>query len=75
MGFKTFDALKEFVLSRVTVQVKFVTTENWNQDGYKNQQWLLFLCAEDSVYCPEEETRIKLAASLVRFYSIENVEC
>lgn len=64
-GPRTLENLKEFVLSKVSVEVKLITPKDWDHSGFRKEQWLLFLCPEGSSSCPEYETRLKLAASLV----------
>lgn len=63
---RTFEKLKKFVLSHLSVDVKTVTQENWDHQGFRKQQWLLFLCGDHS-NCPEYETQLKLASILVIF--------
>lgn len=63
-GARTLDVLKEFVLSRVPVRVKQIGRDEWAQSGLRGQNWLLFLCPMENG-CPEAETQLKLAASLV----------
>lgn len=70
-GARTLEALKEFVLSRLPVNVKKIDGDEWRESGVKSQSWLLFLCPEDGSNCPEAETQLKLAASLVRL--IKNI--
>ncbi|KAJ3650312.1 hypothetical protein Zmor_022007 [Zophobas morio] len=68
-GPRTFDRLKDYVLSQLTVDVKDITTESWS-DGDSHKQWLLFLCSEDGFDCPEHETRLKMAAILDGLMSV-----
>lgn len=65
VGSRTLDNLKEFVLSKVSVEVKLITPKDWDHSEFRKEQWLLFLCPDDSPFCPEYETKLKLAASLV----------
>lgn len=67
-GDRTVKALQEFVLSKLKVDIKEIYSENWG--GLNKQQWLLFLCGDSNVNCPEKETMIKLAASLVIYCSM-----
>lgn len=60
---RTLEALKEFVFSKVSIDIKDVSLFNWNNLKYKEKDWILFLCPEDNSNCPEKETRLKLAAT------------
>ncbi|XP_060524130.1 dnaJ homolog subfamily C member 10-like [Cylas formicarius] len=57
---KTLETLKEYILSKLKVEIKEVRTKEW--PVLNNQEWLLFLCPDDSLNCPEKETMTKLAA-------------
>ncbi|KAJ8970385.1 hypothetical protein NQ314_001253, partial [Rhamnusium bicolor] len=62
IGDRTVEALQEFVLSKLKVDIQEISSENW--DTLNKVQWLLFLCGDSNVNCPERVTMIKLAASL-----------
>lgn len=68
-GPRSLEALTKFVLSKLSVEVKRISSNDWEQSGFRSQNWLLFLCPEDSANCPEPETQLKLAASLVIIFS------
>jgi hypothetical protein len=70
-GPRTFDRLKDFILSKLPRILKSVNPGDWENDESRKQQWLLFLCGDDS-NCPEDETRLKMATILV-MDCIENV--
>lgn len=71
-GARTLEALKEFVLSRLPVGVKTIGGAEWGGGaGFKSQSWLLFLCPQGGFACPEAETQLKLAASLVTFLFVK----
>lgn len=67
-GSKSFEHLEEFILSNLRVQVTHITLENWEEDQFSKQQWILFLCAEGDDSCPETNTQLKLAAAMVIYY-------
>lgn len=64
-GPKTLEAMQQFILSKILDNVKSVKAEQW--DELKTQQWVLFLCGNDNVKCPEMDTIKKVAATLVYF--------
>lgn len=68
-GARSLEALKEFVLSRLPVGVKQIGGDEWGGSGVRSQSWLLFLCPEGGFECPEAETQLKLAASLVIIFN------
>lgn len=61
-GARTFERLKKHVLSKLSARVEKVGPHNWSI--WERQQCLLFLCSEYK-FCPEQETRLKMAAYLV----------
>ncbi|KAH0813437.1 hypothetical protein GEV33_009353 [Tenebrio molitor] len=68
-GPRTFDRLKDFILSKLPRIVKSVNPGDWENDESRKQQWLLFLCGDDS-NCPEDETRLKMATILNGLMSV-----
>ncbi|KAJ8922000.1 hypothetical protein NQ315_008638 [Exocentrus adspersus] len=63
-GDRTVEALEDFVLSKIRVDIKEISSIDWENSEFDQHQWLLFLCGENNVNCPEKRTMIKLAASL-----------
>ncbi|KAG5887580.1 hypothetical protein JTB14_009988 [Gonioctena quinquepunctata] len=63
-GERTVEAIEEYVLSKLTVEIEEITSENWEHKQFENQQRLLFLCSDENINCPERKTILKLAASL-----------
>lgn len=61
------EALEDFVLSKIKVDIKEISLNDW-ESFHDKQQWLLFLCGIDSVNCPERKTMMKLASSLVIYF-------
>ncbi|CAH1183258.1 unnamed protein product [Phaedon cochleariae] len=68
VGDRSVEALEEYVLSNLQVDIEQITTEKWGQ--VETEQWLLFLCPDESSNCPEKKTMIKLAASLEGLLSV-----
>lgn len=69
-GDRTVEALEEFVVSKLDVNVLDVTSKNWDTFRTENSKWLLFLCAVDNSNCPEERTILKLSSSLESLVSV-----
>ncbi|KRT80031.1 Thioredoxin, partial [Oryctes borbonicus] len=70
-GSRTFEDLEDFVLSKLDVKINKVGVPLWNDEIYKKQDLLLFLCSDTgAASCPEEKTQIKLATSLEGLVSI-----
>ncbi|XP_076250854.1 dnaJ homolog subfamily C member 10-like [Rhynchophorus ferrugineus] len=61
-GSKTLEALKQYALSKVSVDIKSITSENWQE--MKMQQLLLLICEKESSDCLETEEIKKIAATL-----------
>ncbi|XP_050310725.1 dnaJ homolog subfamily C member 10-like [Anthonomus grandis grandis] len=61
-GPKTLEALQQYVLSKVEVKIEEIDAQKW--ENLKRQQWVLFLCPQDNVNCPEKDTIKKTAAAL-----------
>ncbi|CAG9854722.1 unnamed protein product [Phyllotreta striolata] len=72
-GDRTVEALEEFVLASLKVNIIEVTSFNWEIVQSESDKWLLFLCSDDSVNCPEEKTILKLGASLEGLLSVGKV--
>ncbi|XP_066146223.1 dnaJ homolog subfamily C member 10-like [Euwallacea fornicatus] len=61
-GSKTVEAMQEFILSKILIKIKKLTSPDW--ESFKKEQWLLFLCCDDNPNCPGTDTIKKLAATL-----------
>lgn len=72
-GPKTLEAMQEFILSKILVNVKSIKAEQW--DELKTKQWVLFLCGNDNANCPEMDTIKKVAAALVSFINLRFLCC
>ncbi|KAJ8942244.1 hypothetical protein NQ318_003091 [Aromia moschata] len=64
IGDRSVEALQEFVLSKIKVSINQISAPEWKNDKFKQHNRLLFLCCDNHVNCPEEDTKIKLSASL-----------
>lgn len=62
-GPKTLEALEEYILSKVHVNLEEIDQNSWAR--LKQKQWVLFLCSPDNYNCPEKDTITKIAATLV----------
>lgn len=73
-GDRSVEALEDFVLSKIKVDIKDISSKDWESFDDK-QQWLLFLCGDDNVNCPERKTMKKLAVSLVILFILVSSLC
>lgn len=63
---KTIEDMQKFVLDRLDLEIKTLGFSEWHHEERKKHQWMLFLCGETQVNCPEEDTMLKLTAMLVK---------
>ncbi|XP_018569443.1 dnaJ homolog subfamily C member 10-like [Anoplophora glabripennis] len=63
-GDRSVEALEDFVLSKIKVDIEEISSSDWENLDFDRKQWLLFLCGDNNVNCPERKTMTKLAASL-----------
>ncbi|ERL92534.1 hypothetical protein D910_09847 [Dendroctonus ponderosae] len=67
-GSKTLEALEEYILSKVHVNIEDIDQNNWPL--LKQKQWVLFLCSNDNYNCPEKDTITKISATLEGLLSV-----
>ncbi|KAK9752946.1 Thioredoxin [Popillia japonica] len=70
-GSRSLEDLEDFVLSKLDVNIINVGSQLWNDDIFKRQNLLVFLCSEsNAALCLEDKTQKKLTASLEGLVSV-----